>query len=102
MVMSREYYEFHKHIQKKKKITSFDTVVIFASFLYPLSSIPQIIQIFHGSTDGVSLYSWASFAVFATIFLIYGHKHRIAPMMITNSIWLIMDSLVIIGLLLNS
>lgn len=102
MVMSRENYEFHKHIQNKKKITAFDTVVIAASFLYPLSSIPQVIQIFHGSTEGVSLYSWGSFAVFATIFLTYGLKHRITPMIVTNSIWIIMDSLVIIGVLVYS
>jgi len=102
MVMSRENIEFQKHIQKKKKVTFFDTVVIAASFLYPLSSIPQAIQIFHGSTDGVSIYSWVSFAVFAAIFLTYGLKHRITPMIITNSLWLVMDSIVIIGLLLNN
>ena len=102
MVMSRENIEFQKHIQKKKKITVFDTVVIIASFLYPLSSIPQAIQIFHGSTDGVSIYSWVSFAVFAAIFLTYGLKHRIVPMVITNSLWVVMDSIVIVGLLLNS
>jgi len=102
MVMSRENIEFQKHIQKKKKITVFDTVVIIASFLYPLSSIPQAIQIFHGSTDGVSIYSWVSFAVFAAIFLTYGLKHRIVPMIITNSLWVVMDSIVIVGLLLNS
>jgi len=102
MVMSRENIEFQKHIQKKKKITVFDTVVIIASFLYPLSSIPQAIQIFHGSTDGVSIYSWVSFVVFAAIFLTYGLKHRIVPMIITNSLWVVMDSIVIVGLLLNS
>ena len=102
MVMSRENYVFQKHIQTKKKITTFDAVVFIASFLYPLSSIPQVIQIFQGTTDGISLYSWASFAVFAAIFLIYGLKHRITPMIITNSIWIVMDSLVIIGFFLNS
>jgi len=102
MVMSRENIEFQKHIQKKKKITVFDTVVIIASFLYPLSSIPQAIQIFHGSTEGVSLYSWVSFAIFASIFLTYGLKHRITPMIITNSLWIIMDTIVIVGYLLNN
>lgn len=100
--MSRENYKFHKHIKKKKRITTFDMVVIVAAFLYPLGSIPQVIQIFHGSTDGVSLYSWVSFTLFATIFLVYGFKYRIVPMIITNSVWLVMDILVIIGLLVNN
>ena len=99
--MSRENYKFHKHIQKKKKITTFDMVVIVAAFLYPLSSVPQVIQVFHGSTDGVSLYSWVGFTLFSTIFLIYGFKYRIVPMIITNSVWLLMDILVIIGLLVD-
>jgi uncharacterized protein with PQ loop repeat len=100
--MSRENPAFHKHIQKKKKLTTFDIIVTIASFLYPLSSIYQVIQIFQGSTAGVSLYSWVSFAAFSSIFLIYGLKHRITPMIITNSIWLLMDSLVVVGYLINS
>ncbi|MDB5180283.1 MAG: hypothetical protein JWO54_41, partial [Candidatus Saccharibacteria bacterium] len=65
MVMSRENYVFQEHVKGKKKLTAFDIIVIVASFLYPLSSIYQVIAIFHGSTEGVSLYSWVSFAVFS-------------------------------------
>jgi len=100
--MSRENYNLHKHIQKKKKLGAFDVIVIIASFMYPLSGIPQVIQIFQGSTDGVSLISWFGFMTFATIFLIYGLKHRVTPMIIANSIWIIIDGLVVIGYLLNN
>lgn len=99
--MSRENPALQTHIATKKKITPFDTVVVIASFLYPLSGLPQVFQIFRGSTEGVSLYSWISFTLFSTIFLAYGLKHNIKPMIITNSIWFVIDSLVIIGLLIN-
>ncbi len=102
MVMSRENYNLHKHIEKKKKLTTFDVVVIVASFLYPLSGIPQVIQIFQGTTDGVSVYSWLGFTLFAGIFFAYGIKHKVTPMIIANSIWLVVDGLVVIGYLLNS
>lgn len=99
--MSRENYNLHKHVSKKKKLSAFDYIVIAASFMYPLSGIPQVIQIFQGTTDGVSIYSWLGFTLFATIFLIYGLKHRVTPMIIANSIWIVVDSLVVIGYLLN-
>ena len=100
--MSRHNPVFDQHIQNKKKLTTFDIIVIFASFMYPLSGLPQVVQVFQGTTDGVALYSWVSFLVFASIFLTYGIKHRITPMIITNSIWIMVDSLVVIGYLVNS
>jgi len=100
--MSRENYHLHQHIKKKKKLSAFDVIVVIASFMYPLSGIPQVIQIFQGTTDGVSLISWVGFLTFASIFLIYGLKHRVTPMIIANSIWIVVDSLVIIGYLLNN
>jgi len=100
--MSVHNPDFDQHIQTKKKLTTFDIIVLFASFMYPLSGLPQVIQIFQGTTEGVSIYSWISFLVFASIFLTYGLKHRITPMIITNSIWIIVDGLVVISYLLNS
>lgn len=100
--MSRENFHLHTHIQKKKKLNTFDVVVIFASFMYPLSGIPQVIQIFQGHTAGVSIISWIGFALFASIFLAYGLKHKVTPMIIANSIWVVVDSLVIIGYFVQS
>jgi hypothetical protein len=39
------------------------------------------------------------FIGFSALFLAYGLIHRIAPMIITNILWLAVDSLVIIGVL---
>lgn len=97
--MSRQNPIIHAHLARKKHITFFDKVIILASFLYPLCSVPQVIQVFNGQTSGVSLLSWAGFTVFAVLFFSYGLIHRITPMIITNAIWFIVDALVIIGLL---
>lgn len=88
----------HKHLATKKRLTNLDKATLFASFTYPLSAIPQVTNVLEGNTAGVSLLSWTMFAVFGSVFLCYGVVHNIKPMIINNSLWLIIDALVIIGI----
>ena len=76
-----------------------DKLVLFVSVAYPLSALPQAIEIFQGNAEGVSVISWMSFLVCAALFLAYGLKNRVFPMIISNVLWIAMDSLVVIGLL---
>lgn len=99
--MSRQNPIIHTHLSKKKRLTLFDKIIILAAFLYPLSGLPQVIEVFNGHTDGVSLWSWLGFICFSALFLAYGLVHKIAPMIITNILWIAVDSLVIIGLLVG-
>lgn len=99
MNMSRQNHLLHFHISKRKKLTYFDKLVAVAAFLYPLSGIPQVIEIFQGNIDGVSMLSWAGFIVFSILFLAYGVVHKITPMIVTNALWLVIDGLVVIGIL---
>lgn len=71
-----------------------------ASFAYPLSSIPQVVNVFSGTTEGVSLLSWSIFLICAVLFLAYGIRRKVPPMIIANSIWVVMDTLVIAGIFL--
>lgn len=100
--MSRHNHILHYHISKKKKLNYFDKFVVLASFVYPLSGVPQIIKVFEGHTDGVSIISWMGFMLFALIFLFYGLVHKIKPMIITNGLWLIADGMVVAGVLHHS
>ncbi len=95
------------HIATKKKpipkkathtFTALDRVVLFVSVLYPFSALPQIIAVFSGKTEGVSVTSWIVFLICASLFLVYGIKRRVPPMIVSNSIWIVMDALVIIGI----
>ncbi|MDB5187264.1 MAG: hypothetical protein JWM07_736 [Candidatus Saccharibacteria bacterium] len=99
--MSRQNPVIHTHLANKKHLTLFDKIIILAAFLYPLSGLPQVVEVFNGHTVGVSLWSWLSFVCFSALFLAYGLIHKIAPMIITNILWLVVDSLVIIGLLVS-
>lgn len=89
-------------ISHHPKASTFDTLVFFASFAYPLSGLGQAVSVFKGQTEGVSVASWLSFMLFAMLFLVYGIKHRVVPMIITNAIWIVVDGLVVVGVLLHS
>ena len=97
--MSRQNHILHYHISHKKKLSNFDKTVVVAAFAYPLSGIPQIIEVANGNIAGVSLLSWIGFTAFSTLFFVYGVIHKITPMIITNLLWLIID-LVVVGLVL--
>lgn len=95
------------HIATKKKplkknthpFTALDKIVLFVSVLYPFSALPQAIAVFSGKTEGVSVLSWMVFLLCATLFLVYGVRRHVPPMIVSNSIWIVMDALVIIGVL---
>lgn len=100
--MSRQNHLLHFHISKKRSITIFDKVIIVAAFIYPLSGVPQILEVFSDHANGVSLLSWLGFIGFSVLFLAYGLVHKITPMVVTNGLWLVVDGLVVTGLILNS
>lgn len=101
--MPHSDHYIHTHVRRKhlfrKKLTFFDSLVVCVSVAYPLSALPQAIQVFQGSTEGVSVLSWCSFLACAFLFLVYGIKHKVLPMIISNSLWIITDSLVVAGIL---
>ena len=96
------------HIATKKKpltnastrpFTNFDRLVLVVSVLYPLSALPQAIAVFSGKTEGVAILSWLVFMICASLFLVYGIRRRVPPMIVSNSIWIVMDALVVFGVL---
>ena len=84
----------------KKPATKFDNLVMAISVVYPLSAVPQAIEVYAGA-QGVSLYTWLTFMFVAVIFFAYGIKHRVAPMVVTNGLWFVMDLIVVIGILIK-
>lgn len=70
-----------------------------ASLMYPLSGIPQLISVYHGEVEGVSILSWLAFSFFSFLFLLYGIYHKIKPMIIVNLLWFVIDVAIVIGIL---
>lgn len=93
------HYHLHLHLSKKKKQSILDKTVLIASYLYPLSGVPQLLLVYKGDVSGVSIASWLAFASFSALFLIYGFVNKIKPMIIVNLLWLILDILIVFGTL---
>ncbi len=100
--MSQHNHLFHQHLDKKRSLKAFDKLMLVFAFAYPLSAVPQIITVFSGHIEGVSMLSWLSFLLFATAFLIYSIAHNLKPMIITYAIWWLVDAAVVVGIMLNS
>ena len=66
----------------------------------PLMVIPQVYQIFKNqSAADVSLITWSLLLVFNTFNMIYGWAFNIKPLVINNTIWMVVDLLVVVGIL---
>lgn len=67
----------------------------------PFMSIPQIYGVWvQHDTIGVSLFSWAAFALLSAFWCYYGIKHHEKPLMISQGLWTIMNAMVFIGVLI--
>jgi len=99
--MSRPHFVLREHIARKRKTSFFDDIITATAIAYPLMGLPQIINVFSGNTGGVSLISWIAFTVFSVIFLVYGIKNRLRPIIITDGLWVIVNGLVVIGILVK-
>ena len=76
-----------------------DKIAMVAAFLHPASGLPQLFEVLNGNTAGVSVWSWLCFMGFTALFFVYSLAHKIKPMIITNFLWLIIDTTIIIAIL---
>ena len=89
----------HELAKSKKPKTPFDKFIVAASFVYPATAIPQIIQVFSSQCQGVSAVSYISYTVFSLLFLVYGIRNDVMPMVINYALWTVVNGLVVIGAL---
>lgn len=93
----------HAHIHNKTHTqpTFFDYIVNITAVVGPFLGIPQILQIFNEqNASGVSLLSFVAFCAYSVIFLIYGVIHKVLPLIISQTLWLIVYGIVVIGVLI--
>lgn len=94
--MRQHHATKHKHPVEQPALI--DRLTDLAAFIYPLTGLPQLIRILQThQAGGVSLASWIFFGVFEVIFLLYGLKHKIRPLVITQALWLVIDVAVVVA-----
>jgi len=88
--------EPYPHPNKFKRF--FDKFAYFVGVLGALITLPQIMKIWiEKNASGVSLISWTGYLVGAMFWLTYAILHKEKPLILTYSIWIILDILIVIG-----
>ena len=78
-----------------------ERLALIAGTIQPLITLPQIITIYaNQSAQDVSLLTWAGYTVLGLVLLTYGVTYRLRPIIVGQSIWAVMQSVMVIGILL--
>jgi uncharacterized protein with PQ loop repeat len=72
-----------------------------AAVLGPCAEIPQLIEVYRHSTDGVSTTTWMWFLSNSTIWCIYSILNRRKILLVQYSLFVIFESLIVIRLLVG-
>jgi len=79
-----------------------DAIIYVISIIGPFVSIPQLVEIYgKGNTAGVSLPTWIGYTVLTAIWLVYGTVHHERPIIIAQSLWLVFNALVVVGVIIH-
>ena len=91
----------HYHRRKKKsKNSNIELLFDFAAIIGPLVTLPQLIDIWNKGQDaGVSLVTWSGYLALSVFWLNYGIIKKEKPIIIANSLYLVINSIIVIGLL---
>ena len=88
---------------RTKNIKLIDRLIYVAAITYPLTTIPQIADIFiHKSSGNVSILTWILYDAFTLIFLWYAIEKKLKPLILEYCLWIIAQSAVVIGVLIYS
>ncbi len=87
----------HPHIQDHPLLNK---LIYFVSILIPFFTIPQVAKIwYYHNAEGVSLLSWTVYLCASIVWIYYGIVYKEKPIILLNSLMIIMDGAIIIGIL---
>ena len=82
----------------KKEQTTIDRTMLLVGSLTPLATIPQIIAIYSAqSVTNLSILTWILYDLSSVLFLSYAVLHKLPPLIISSTLWIIVDSAVVVG-----
>jgi hypothetical protein len=88
---------------RTKNIKLIDRLIYIAAITYPLTTVPQIADIFINKSSGnVSILTWILYDAFTLIFLWYAIEKKLKPLILEYCLWIIAQSAVVIGILIYS
>ena len=83
--------------------SKFDLVIYFAAIVAPVMTVPQLYKIWSDKqVSGVSIQTWATYSAISLIWVLYGIKIKAKPIILTNALLLLIDTLIVIGVIVYS
>ena len=97
-IRKRIYVKKQKYPSNKRLIAFFDKFIIVLGVVNIIATIPQLLQIWVGhNADGVSFVTWAYYAFFSLMMLMYGLLHRELPIILNYSSGMFIYILIAVG-----
>ncbi len=87
----------YKNTRKKIPVNH----LVYFAIISPIMTLPQLFTIWTSKTIGISLLTWVAYLTVATIWLIYGVKYKIKPIIVIQTIWIAVDTAIVAGLLIR-
>jgi MtN3 and saliva related transmembrane protein len=88
--------------KKQKKRDRFRSFMIFVAVVEPLTTLPQIYQVWvNNQVAGVSLLTWSLYVIVSCIWIMYGIKIKDTPVLVASFLWFITEILVVLGVIFN-
>jgi len=84
-----------------KGVRFLDKIMLLIAVAAPIMTIPQITKIYLlKNAAGVSTITWGAYILLNVPWLIYGFVHKEKPIIISTILWLIINTLVLVGALI--
>jgi uncharacterized protein with PQ loop repeat len=96
---SQKYLKNHP---KTKSHTLLNELVLAMAIVAPLFTLPQVYNIWiRDEAAGVSMATWGFFIVSAVIWLLYGLTLKNIPLIVSSTLWALLDCSVALGLIIR-
>lgn len=87
-----------KKQKPRQKRTLLSQLVLFVGIAEPVTTIPQIYDIFSShSAAGVSMLTWLGGTIASVVWLIYAYADKDKPLFISSLLWVLFEGMVVIG-----
>jgi MtN3 and saliva related transmembrane protein len=80
-----------------------DKVMFFIAIAGPLATLPQVYQVFMTKdAKGLSLITWLVWTALSCLWALYGYLHKEVPILVSNIIYIVLQSAVVIAIIMYS
>ena len=101
--MAQGYHKVHpkKHTKSHGIYGKlFDKSMYFLALIAPVMTIPQLIEVWtHHKKAGVSVATWGAYTFVTFLWLIYGILHKEKQLILVNSLLILLDGSIVVGIL---